>query len=549
MRRVSFTAALVFTGIGLFSAQDHRAPQIESIREAELRADLFFLASDAMRGRLTDTPENALTAEWIKARFERLGLSPAGADRTYFHPFSLATATLGSPNTFVANARETAPVTLKVRQDFYPLRFSASGHVKGPVVFAGYGISAPAQGHDDYRTGTYAGRVVLVLNHEPGEHDPNSPLDGVVTSEAEGALRKTLAAQAKGAAAVLFVADVHNHPGSDGFDFAARYFWPDNPPRIERYALGSLVDQVRIPALQISAAAASRLVSRSGRTLEELARTADAPGGLGAVSIGEPEIEIVTTVTRRVVPSRNVLAMIEGSDAALKDEWILICAHYDHEGADPSRIFNGADDDGSGTVGVLEIAEAYALAARAGRRPRRGVLFAAWNAEERGLLGAWAYADQPLVGRDRIVAVLNMDMIGRNEEVRSAGDPRFLGLDVQTAESNRNAVNIVGATRSPDMKAAVERANAAVGLELKFRYDNNESNLMRRSDHWPFLQHGVPAIWFFTGLHPDYHTPDDRPERINYAKMEKVVRLVYQTSWEIAQRTGRPRLASGPRNQ
>src|SRR6266850_748907 len=180
MRRVSLSAALVFAGIALFSAQA-RAPQIESIREAELRADLFFLASDAMRGRLTDTPENTLTAEWIKARFERLGLSPAGAGHTYFHPFSLVTATLGSPNTFVLNARETAQVTLKVRQDFYPLRFSASGHVKGPVVFAGYGISAPAQGHDDYRTGTYAGRVVLVLNHEPGEHEPNSALDGVVT--------------------------------------------------------------------------------------------------------------------------------------------------------------------------------------------------------------------------------------------------------------------------------------------------------------------------------------------------------------------------------
>jgi Zn-dependent M28 family amino/carboxypeptidase len=130
--------------------------------------------------------------------------------------------------------------------------------------------------------------------------------------------------------------------------------------------------------------------------------------------------------------------------------------------------------------------------------------------------------------------------------VRSAGDPRFLGLSVQTAESNRNAVNIVGATRSADMKAAVDRANAGVGLELKFRYDSSESNLMRRSDHWPFLQHGIPAIWFFTGLHPDYHTPDDRPERINYDKMERVVRLVYQTSWDLAQRAERPRFAPRP---
>lgn len=545
MRRVSLTAALALAGVALFSAQD-RAPQIESIREAELRADLFFLASDGMRGRLTDTPENALTAEWIKARFERLGLTPGGTGRSYFHPFSLMTATLGSPNTLVLNAGDASPLTLKVEQDFYPQRFSASARVKGPVVFAGYGISAPAQGHDDYRTGAFGGRVVLVLDHEPGERDPDSALDGVVTAEAASPLRKALAAQAKGAAAVLFVADVHNHPGSDGFDFAARTFWPDTPPRLERYTLGSLMEQVRIPAVHISSASASRLVSRSGRTLEELARAADAPGGLGALAIGEPEVEIATAVNRRGVSSRNVLAVIEGSDPALRDEWIIICAHYDHDGVDGSRIFNGADDDGSGTVGVLEIAEAYALAAREGHRPRRSVLFAAWNAEERGLLGAWAYAEQPLVGRDRIVAVLNMDMIGRNEEVRSAGDPRFLGMDVQTAESNRNAVNVIGATRSADMKAAVERANTGVGLELKFRYDNHESNLMRRSDQWPFIQHGIPAVWFFTGLHPDYHTTDDRPEKINYGKMEKVARLVYQTSWDLAQRTERPRLASRP---
>jgi hypothetical protein len=454
------------------------------------------------------------------------------------------TATLGPSHSFVLTTGDGAPLTFKVMQDFYPERFSGSGRAKGRVVFAGYGISAPAQGHDDFRSGDYAGRVVLALNHEPGEYDPNSALDGVVASEAAGALRKTLAAQAKGAAAILFVADVHNHSGSGNFDSAARNFWPDTPPRIERYALASLVEQVRIPAVQISTGLASRLVSRSGRKLEELARAADVPGGVGALSIGEPEIEIVTTVTRRALPSRNVLATIEGSDPELKDEWIVICAHYDHEGADGVRIFNGADDDGSGTVGVLEIAEAYALAAREGRRPRRSVLFAAWNAEERGLLGAWAYADQPLVPRDRIVAVLNMDMIGRNEEVRSAGDPRFLGLDVQTAESNRNAVNIVGSTRSADMKAAVERANAGIGLELKYRYDNHGSNLIRRSDHWPFLQHGIPAIWFFTGLHPDYHRPEDRPETINYDKMERVLRLVYQTSWDLAQRTERPRLAS-----
>jgi Zn-dependent M28 family amino/carboxypeptidase len=137
-----------------------------------------------------------------------------------------------------------------------------------------------------------------------------------------------------------------------------------------------------------------------------------------------------------------------------------------------------------------------------------------------------------------------MDMIGRNEEVPVGGGARFRGLDLQTAESNRNAVNVIGTTRSAGLKAAIERANRAIGLELKFRYDNNASNLMRRSDHWPFLQRGVPGVWFHTGLHPDYHTVYDRPEKINYEKMEKVARLVYQTSWDLGVGDSRPKMTT-----
>jgi Zn-dependent M28 family amino/carboxypeptidase len=343
---------------------------------------------------------------------------------------------------------------------------------------------------------------------------------------------------------VLFVSDVHNHPGPANFEAAARAFWPEAPPRIERYTLATLMEQVRIPAVQISPALAASLLEASGTSLEALGRAADAPGGLTPVAL-KGQVEVTTSVNRHVVPDRNVLAKIEGSDPKLKGEWIIVCAHYDHDGADGGRIFNGADDDGSGTVGLLEIAEAYALAAREGRRPRRSVLFAAWNSEERGLLGAWAYAERPLVPRERIVAVLNMDMIGRNEEVPEGGGNRFRGLDLQTAESNRNAVNVIGTARSADMKAGVTRANSGIGLELKFRYDNNVSNLMRRSDHWPFLQHGIPALWFHTGLHPDYHTNYDRPEKINFEKMEKVARLVYQMSYDLAQQTGRPALGDG----
>jgi Zn-dependent M28 family amino/carboxypeptidase len=133
-----------------------------------------------------------------------------------------------------------------------------------------------------------------------------------------------------------------------------------------------------------------------------------------------------------------------------------------------------------------------------------------------------------------------MDMIGRNEEVPEDGGGRFRGLDVQTAESNANAINIIGTTRSASLKEAIERANGAIGLTLWLRYDNNASQLMRRSDHWPFLNRGVPGVWFHTGLHPDYHTPNDDAERINYDKMEKIARLVYQSAWDLASSATRP---------
>jgi hypothetical protein len=529
----------VVIGIAALSAQD-RAPHVESIRKVELQADLAFLASDNMRGRLTDTSENALAAEWVKARFERLGLTPGGREQSYFHRYNLITATLGASSSMeVTSAGRTLHAGL--RQDFYPERFSPSGRARGQVVFAGFGITAPAQGRDDFAGSVLNDAIVVVFDHEPGERDPASPLDGVVTSEAAVAVRKALAAQARGAAAILFVTDVHNHPGAQSFEAAARAFWPDTPPRIERYVLASLAEQVRIPAAQISPSLAEAI---TGKSVEDLGRLAEAPGGMKPMPLASAEIEIITAVNRHVVPDRNVLAIVDGGDPKLKDEWVIVCAHYDHDGADGSRIFNGADDNGSGTVALLEIAEAYALAARDGRRPRRSVLFAAWNSEERGLLGAWAFAERPLVARDRIVAVLNMDMLGRNEEVPEGGGTRFRGLDLQTAESNRNAVNVIGTTRSADLKTSVQKANAGIGLELKFRYDNNISNLMRRSDHWPFLQHGIPALWFHTGLHPDYHTIYDRPEKINYEKMERVARLVYQMSWDLAQQGDRPKLNS-----
>jgi hypothetical protein len=544
MKHIALNALVVLLCAGQPSLAQDRAPENESIRQADLKADLFFLAGDAMRGRLTNTPEIRLAAEFIKSRFERMGLEPAGPDGSFYQAFNMATATLGDENQFViASPGRNQQMRLEPGQDYYPLRFSASGSAHGALAFAGFGIVSGPRSHDDYRGESLAGQIVMVLDHEPGERDPESPFDGLVTSEASRDIRKALYAQERGAAAILFVTDVHNHPGPGNFEAAATSYWPPEARRIERYTLAAWMERVRIPAAQISPALANTLLAGTGRTLDELARNAERQGGAGVTSIPGAEIELVTAVDRHIVQSRNVVGHIAGSDPEVADEWIIICAHYDHNGADEGRIFNGADDDGSGTVGLIEIAEAYARAAEQGIRPRRSVLFAAWEAEERGLLGAWAYTEHPLHPLEQTVAVLNMDMIGRNEEVRVGGGRRFRGLELQTAESNDNAVNIMGYTYSPDLAAAIEQANRGIGLELKMGYDNNSSNLLRRSDQWPFLQNGVPAVFVHTGLHPDYHTEFDVPERINYVKMEKIARLVHQVSWNLAQGSVRPRIA------
>jgi hypothetical protein len=517
-----------------------RAPSNEVITAAKMRADLEFLSGDRLRGRLTDTPENAIALEWVKSRFQWLGLKPMGANGSFFLPYELSIGAIANGNE-LAVTREGATARYGVTTGFYPHRHSPSSTANGELAFAHFGITAPPFGYDDLR-GAVSGKVLLVLDHEPGENDSTSVFEGVVTSEYTNPLKKALAAQAAGVAAVLFVTDVHNHQGAQEFEAASRNYWPAQPPRLLPYTLAAWANKLTIPVGQIAIALADSLVQRTGKSLIELARAAESARGSAPIVIPGVHVSVTSAVTRTTIPDRNVLAAIEGSDPRLKDEWVIIAAHPDHNGAVGDTIFHGADDNGSGTVALLAIAEAYTKATAAGRRPRRSVLFASFNSEERGpLMGSWGYTEAPAVPLDKTVAMINMDMIGRNEEVPENGGARFRGLPVQTAEANNNTVTLLGWSRST-LTAAAERANGAYKLTFKKNYDNNVSQLLRRSDSWPFLQRGVPAIWFHTGLHPDYHLTSDVADRINYPKMERIARLVHQMSWDLAQSAARPQL-------
>ncbi|MCC6294544.1 MAG: M28 family peptidase [Bryobacterales bacterium] len=515
-----------------------RAPEIESIQRNEMKADLFFLASDEMRGRLTNTPEYRLAAEWILSRFRRLGLAPAGDDGEYAQEFELVYGRLGEGNRLSVGPRE-ARRAARLHDEFSPVLASANGEVRAQAVFAGFGVTAPQWNWDDYRDASVKGKVVIVLEGDPQEEDPKSVFEGVVTSEYASSWRKIMTAQEHGAAGVLLVPG--DGPGGRKRAFAtiAGADWPATPPRIERYDLASRVNQVRIPALRVCEPLAAQIL---GQPLAPLREKANRQAG-SALAEGREEVDMAAAVTRTTIVERNLLAKIEG-DGPRKDEAVIISAHHDHDGADGSQVLNGADDNGSGTVALLDIAEAYALAAHAGKRPGRTVIFALWGSEERGLLGSYAWLQRPLWPITKTVAALNMDMIGRSEEVPEHGGRRFFGLKPQQAAANANSVHIMGYSFTPGLAAIVKQANREIDLNLRMDYDNTRSNLVRRSDQWPFLMGSVPAVFFHTGLHPDYHRSGDRPEKIEYAKMERIARLVYQTSWDLANNPGRPAMAS-----
>jgi Zn-dependent M28 family amino/carboxypeptidase len=237
---------------------------------------------------------------------------------------------------------------------------------------------------------------------------------------------------------------------------------------------------------------------------------------------------------REVIQTRNVIGVLEGSDAKLKDEFVVVTGHYDHVGQKDQFIYHGADDNASATAAVIAIAEAFVASPV---KPKRSIAFLVFEAEEDGLLGAFHYVNNPIVPLDKTVAVLNMDMIGRDEDSPTWNT---------RAADNRNSVNVIGTLYNPDLRRVVEAENQSIGLKLDYKTDaDDREGWFSRSDQYPFAVKGVPMVFFNTGEHPDYHTANDTWDRINYPKIEKITRLVYLATRNLADAAGRPRFVAG----
>jgi hypothetical protein len=536
-------ALLTFHGLTGFAQTPQPVPAsvatgFNAIREDTLRADLTFLASDALEGRMSLQNGDTVAIRWIASEFAKAGLEPA-ARGGFFQPVDLVEYRGDREQSYVALQRGGSEKQWKFPDALGS--YHSDVDVTAEVIFAGFGITAPELAYDDYEGIDAHGKIVLIFDHEPQESDPNSPFNGTGNTRYATGRVKILNAQEHGAAGVLIVAEPNRkHPSNQ--ERVARI--GGSQTRAEPIPSQALAgDTLHTPAAIISDAVAREIFSTAGANLSELQTAMDRD--LKPQSRLLPDTQVTLhyrNISARPGTTYNVAGLLEGGDAKLKAETILFSGHHDHNGMSGTEIWHGADDNGSGTVGVVALAHAFAANAAHGERPRRSLLFVVYAAEERGLLGSFYMAAHPLRPLETTRAVINFDMIGRNE----AESDQTKGLiDIPADTTNR--LNLIGRSYSPDYNRTVVEENKHVGLDLDYRFDRDYAlNIFFRSDQFPFVLHNIPSFWWFTGFHPDYHHTTDTADKINYVKMAKILRLAYLTGFQFANEATPPKFIANP---
>jgi len=514
------------------------ATGFNTIREDTLRADLTFLASDSLQGRMSLQTGDEVAIQWIAAEFAKAGVKPA-ANGSFLQPVDLIEYRGDRTQSYVALKRGGSEKQWKFPEAFGGYR--ADVDVTADVVFAGFGITAPELHYDDYQGIDAHGKIVLIFDHEPQETDPASIFNGTGNTRYATGRIKILNAQAHGAVGVLIVAEPNRKH-------------PSNQERVARIG-GSITravplpsqalaeDELHTPAAIISDAVAKELFATSGADLSHLQAAIDRDLKPQSRALPDTQVSLHYRNTS-VAPGKtyNVAGLLEGSDPKLKTETILFSGHHDHDGISGDQIWHGADDNGSGTVGVVALAHAFTANAIHGERPMRSLLFVVFAAEERGLLGSFYMAAHPLRPLETTRAVINFDMIGRNE----TESDQTKGL-IEIPADTTNRLNLIGPSYSPDYNRTVVAENKYVGLDLDYRFDRDYAlNIFFRSDQFPFVLHNIPSFWWFTGFHPDYHHTTDTADKINYGKMAKILRLAYLTGFQFANEATPPKFIANP---
>lgn len=487
------------------------------IQPNDLKADIYFLASDDLAGRNSGSVQDHIATDYIASEFLRLGLKPMGDNGTFFQNMEILTGRPDAEHTTLTATVEGKEHRYSLGRDFQLARQSLhNGEACGQLMFAGYGISAPEFHYDDLAGINLKGKVALVFTREPEANDPHSKLMGTWDSYHAFNWHKIEELRKRGAAALLII--------QDRIPRDVKPIPPTSPrPTGEpSYALaGQMWD---IPVFIIKREIADQLLAPSGKSSDALQSSIDRSLQPNSFDVPKSSACISKTYTGiEAHQGRNVVALLEGSDPKLKAQTILLTAHHDHMGTSNGHIYHGADDNASGVAGMLAVARAFT---RGKIRPKRSILFLAYDAEERIFLGSYYYVTHPVVPLNQTVATLNLDMIGRNEEDANWPTP---------TDRNVNMVNILGTRYNPGLRRIIDRRNQQTGLKLDYKMDVvDPDSLWSRSDHFWFATLHIPQVEFQTGLHPDYHTENDTWDRINYPKLTRISRLVYLSIADLA---------------
>jgi hypothetical protein len=481
----------------------------------DLYEHLSTIASDEMEGRETGYPGNDMAKEYLVSQFAAIGLAQPEGGEGYLQKIAF-TKSKWEENTMTVNGKE-----FKHLRDYmtFPTTNTDMDINTDDVMFLGYGIDDPA--YSDYTGQNVSGKVIMIYNGEPMNADSVSFVTGTKElSPWSGELGMKLeVAKQKGVRMVLIVEE-----GLKEFLFKNR-----------KYLVGAKLDlgDFTQPGpwanhTYISSTIAKEIIGKKTKKFMRLRKRITRKGKSKAADF-QNSFQMTMKKDATLISGSNVMGLVIGSEKP--NEIIVVSAHYDHIGRKGDEIFNGADDNGSGTSTVLELAESFAQAAREGNAPKRSILFMLVTGEEKGLLGSEYYAENPLYPLANTVADVNIDMVGRVDKKYT---------------DNPNYIYVIGSDRlSMDLHDINEQVNndyTQLTLDYKYNDEKDPNRYYFRSDHYNFASRGIPAIFFFNGTHEDYHQPGDTVDKINFEKMTQVGRHIFHLTWELANREDRIRL-------
>ncbi|MFT4986302.1 MAG: Zn-dependent M28 family amino/carboxypeptidase [Ulvibacter sp.] len=479
----------------------------KTITKEDLSRHLHIISSDEYEGRETGLKGQKMTEKYLTTYYKSIGITEY--KDTYVQGFEV-----------ILKDQERVEMAFKKKtftfiDDFYyyPPGIQDTT-LQGEVVYAGYGITDPA--YDDISTLDLTNKVVVIKDGEPSNNGIYT-ITGEATAGSWSAMRekKTALLESKGALAVLVIKENY----SDNIDRLKSYFSHKSMDLVDNLNNGN----DGMPLFYISLETAKRILGKGN-----FKKCVDSPKELSGYTKGKT-VSIAFKRNDNIMETTNVLAYIPGSDK--KDEVIVISAHYDHIGVEGDEVYNGADDDGSGTVAVMEIAEAFQKAKMDGNGPRRSLLFLNVSGEEKGLLGSEYYSENPVFPLEKTVANLNIDMIGRVDDAHP---------------NDSEYVYIIGSNMlSQDLHDVNEEAQKKYSdIKLDYRYNSKEdpNKFYYRSDHYNFAKNNIPVIFYFTGVHEDYHKPTDTVDKIMFDKLTRITQLIYHTAWDLANRDERIKL-------